>query len=182
MKVVMTNEELMNLFNTLGTVTTNQPAIKFKYAVAKTRQNLEPHAKALMAALQYPDPQGLLEEYNNKVQEITRKYSVDDDGKPNVRRHPQTGQLQREVPIKNLSAHAAEIEELRDVYAGLFKDTEDHRKKGEALLDEKIEVEVHAFRLSDIPGDVNQNILNQIIAFTIDDTPEEKKADLKSIK
>lgn len=181
MKIEMTNEELLNLYNMLGEINTRKEGyIKFKYSIAKNRSKLETDAKALLAAIQYPDPHGLLNEYNKKVQEVTRKYSTDDDDKPNVRRNPQTGQLQREVPIKKLNEHAAEIEALRDTYKGLFEDTEYHREKTEALLDEKIEVELHAMKLSQIPDDIPERALNMMYAFIIDDTEEE--TGLKSVK
>jgi len=154
--------------------------------LAKNRNLLKPIAEALNEAQKFdPQEESIKEKYatfQKEREEIQKKFSTTDDGKPNMRTNPD-GSAQRVVPIAKQGEFQQALEDLEKNYPEVVDAFKKHAESVQEMLQEEEEVEVRLIDLDTIPDkELAQMEFNVLMPFIKDTDDDDKDPGLKRVK
>lgn len=173
MKMKLTNQEVLNLFNVLSNL--NVPGNgKFTYTIAKNRSLLKAHVEVIQeTANAYGKSHPELRSYQTKVDQLLRDFAVDKDGKPLVRQSPDGSSLSRIIPPEKQSAYVEARTALDAEYRAVLTGLQLSQEEFARTLQEEIEVELRPLSIKDLPeGALNTQVMNLIFVFVEEDMGE----------
>jgi hypothetical protein len=161
-------KDLVVLDNTLGELANMQGSIKFAYAIAKTKININPEIVTIRDVIK---PSGDFVAYENQRSELCNQLAdKDTNGRPLVF----GGNY---VINANRSEFNDRLKVLQDKYTEAISEQVKKDPEIEKFLEEEVEVVVSKIDLSDFPNVMTPNIIQRIMPIVCEcsDNAEPKK-------
>jgi len=149
----MVKKDLLLLWNTLNNLKYDESQkqyIKFKYMVARNKLKLKPEIE-IIQELAKLSPE--FTEFNEKRVEICKEFSRKDENGEAIL-------INNNYDIIDRKRFNETIETLKDKYKDIIQKEEEQSKEIEAMLDENIDIEISKVSLEEIPGDLEQGVID----------------------
>jgi hypothetical protein len=173
MEVKITNAEAMNLFSLLNNMNVNGNA-KFTYVIAKNRSILKPHIEALQeTAGKYAKDHPEVKEYQQKVDDLLKKFAVDRDGKPFTKMSQDGQTMNRIIPPEKQADYMMAREFLDEQYKPIIVGAQLYQDEFARLLRKEETFNLRSIKVKDLPeGALNTQLMNLIFIFVEEDMGE----------
>ena len=157
MKIKLTNNEIINLFNIISALQISGSA-KFAYTLAKNRELLGRQVKILQDTdSAFYEKRPRIKDYQKDLKDIVEKFATDPQGKP---ARPVNGQIM--IPADKMERFLAEKNEVDKLYPDVVIAMEGHAQDMDALMREKTELELRSIDIGAFPKDVPQAAMNAL--------------------
>lgn len=170
----ITNAEVLNLYNALSNTDLSGNA-KFVYTLAKNRALLKPLVDTLQeVTTSYAKENPRVKEFQEKGEELLKKFAVTEDGSPAVRQAQDGNSFQRIIPAAKQSEFIKARLALDEAYKDVNLGFELRQREFAEILKEEVDVPLRMLKLKDVPeGGLKTSVMNQIFIF-VDDTEDSK--------
>jgi hypothetical protein len=164
-------KDLVVLDNTLAELANMQGSVRFAYAVAKTKININPEIVTIKEVIKLPDDFVAYE--NQRIDLCNQLADKDSSGKPLLF----GGSFVIEA---NRTEFDERLKVLRDKYAEAISNRAKKEPEIEKFLEEEVEAVVSKIDLSDLPNIMTPNIIHRIMPIICEcsDVSEPKKESL----
>lgn len=168
MKMKLTNQECINLYNVLGAGEW-KGNVKFLSKMAQNRRQLKPIVESIQEAAESFFKKERAAAYQQATQDLVKTHAVGADGKPYTRNLG--GQMQRLVPAEKMAGFLEAKEALDREYNDVIVAMSAHESAMQSLLREEVEVNLREVPLSDFPEGITQQDMNILFLLVEEDDP-----------
>lgn len=158
MKVELTKQEVITLWNALNSLKRIKHT-KFAYFIARNSGHLKAEVDAL-TEVQKPDEK--IQEYEQKRMELIKKYSAKDEHGAPIQVSPGS------FKIGNMDKFESDVAVLDKEYFETLEENKRKNKEFVELLKEKTSIEMHGYKFSDLPDEIDGNEMEQIMKLVSD--------------
>ena len=160
MKVKVSKDKLVQMWNALSEIGKGKTKVKFSYAVARNKSIIEPEIKALTEAQKLvPEYQEYDTERLKMCREMAKK---DENGAPKM--------LGVEFDIEDREAFDKKVEKLQKKHKKVIDEQKLRIDQFNELIKEEIEIDFYTIKAEFLPEDIEANYLELMMDF-IDGEP-----------
>ena len=156
----MFKKDLLLLWNTLNKLKYDENQkqyIKFKYMVARNKLKLKPEIEIIQELVKL-SPE--FTEFNEKRVEICKEFSRKDENGEAIL-------INNNYDIVDRKRFNETIETLKDKYKTIIQKEEEQSIEIESMLDENIDIEISKVIIEEVPGDLEQGIIDIFVRLGI---------------